>query len=1251
MIPEDRTEKLSDDSSPVDLYATELIDNNPSFGSLGQYRLLGQLGRGGMGIVYEAEPIQGGSRVALKTLQSSSADALSQLKAEFRVVADLAHPNLVQLGELDTTDRIPFFTMEIVRGLAFNEYVQSSFESMAASPNLPYNEDRLRRALSQFADGLAALHGAGLIHRDIKPSNVLVTHEGRVVILDLGLAVVTDHSKYRNSQKILAGTPYYMAPEQARGESITPACDWYSVGVMLFELLTGERLFQARSFDDLLRQKMQVNRPSPHDVVSSIPQDLNDLCCQLLQPNPIDRPKAENILSILRANEKTSLDSSVWIGRENELNILHQACRDVLEGATRVVLVSGFSGVGKSALIDHFLSILRRQAPIVVLRGRCYENESVAYRGFDSVVDALATYLRGLPKGDVERVLPLDIELLCQLFPVLSDVAHRAGQHLRATNRLGDPREQKQKGILALRELLSRLARYVAIVIYIDDLQQGDIDTAAIFRELLRANEAPNLIFLATYRSEDAEINTCLKLVRRLNLPLAEQNELTEQVELSIDRLSREESLLLSSSLLTGYGITSSDTAGRIAEESQGDPLFIRMLVEHLVQHRKSGNASTIEKSHWTLKSVIENRIDSLETHERKAIEVLAAAGRPVEERDLEMIASLDSPSIGIIRSLRIKKLIRRLGDLQHIETFHDKIRETVLDGLSQNRLAEHCLSLAHQMDRGKDDSPIEFLADLYRRGGERARAGECYESAASIAVSTFAFRRAAEYYQFALDLLQLNPARELSLRTGLADALANASRSSEAAKEYLAAASLADSDERLRLQQLASLRYLTSGHVTEGIDSLRNLLDRYRLPWPKNRTMTVIGLLVRNAYLRLRGLRLKSFNSDRKPTSDTEAKIEVCWSAAAGLSLVDPLRGSFYIAETLCRSLRAHSTTTVPRDLAAYMGQIAIAGSKSRKATRRVLIASREMATTRREPYVRAMQSIARGVAALLRGQWSSALKSCDAAILWLEDESCHGATWELTTAQTCALWSLQYQGNIVELSHRQPDLLRVAKDSNDLFAMLNYGTQVMAHIELARDCPSESHRRLDEDRDKLSDRGFFVQNHNYILARTYTFLYEGRSMDALATIDGQWQNYRREFLSFVQQVRIDHRQVALRAMMAAAEQNVDSIKLLSRARHEIKLIRSEHAPWGTALAMVFDAGCDQIEMKSKQALEKLRLAIPLLDKARMGLFQTAAIHHLSKLQGVDQSASNTRWAEHTIANSDRMASMLIPGFAKIEK
>jgi serine/threonine protein kinase len=532
------------------------------------YDLVRELGRGGMGVVYQAYDRKRRHMVALKTMQGAEPGALYRFKAEFRTLAGITHPNLVTLYELVAERELWFFTMELLEGTSFLAHVRTAVYPTGTQDFLcpmttkardrpakagrpppiptPSQFDRLRDTLRQLAAGLHALHEAGKLHRDIKPGNVLVTRQGRTVLLDFGLAADMDQSgEHLSFHPRLLGTVAYMAPEQAACRPVSAASDWYAFGSMLFQALTGRPPFRG-GFFKVLRNKQAFDPPDPAGIVQGIPQELRALCLELLRRDPRQRPSGDDILGRLgvelpkltlspAAGTLVSTDVAL-IGRAQHLKALEAAYHSCRQGKAVQIYLHGRSGVGKTTLVRHFLGDLKERGEAVVLSGRCYERESVPYKALDSLVDSLSRYLESLPLPEARALLPRGILALARVFPVL----RRLEAVARAQGRgkaVSESDEIRRRGLAALRELLGRIAHRRTLVLLIDDLHWGDLDSAALLLDLLRPPDAPPLLFLGCYRSGEAAHSPCLQAL----LSASEAGKRVERRELAVEPLPEKE--------------------------------------------------------------------------------------------------------------------------------------------------------------------------------------------------------------------------------------------------------------------------------------------------------------------------------------------------------------------------------------------------------------------------------------------------------------------------------------------------------------------------------------------------------------------------------------------------------------------------------------------------------------------------------------------------------------------------------------
>lgn len=275
----------------------------------GRYKIIKKIGSGGMANVYLAEDLILDREVAVKMLslnfqEDEAKDNLRRFQREALSTTELIHPNIVNIYDVGEGDR-PYIVMEFVDGTDLKKYIQENHP-------IPYN--KVIKIMVQILSGISNAHANGIIHRDIKPHNILIDHEGTVKITDFGIAVALSQNSITQTNSIL-GSVQYMSPEQARGNLVTKQSDVYSLGIVLYEMLTGTVPFEGESAVSVALKHFQAPIPSLREFDSRVPQPLENVVLKATAKEPKNRyaSVSEMLLDLETALDPNRRDEAIFI--------------------------------------------------------------------------------------------------------------------------------------------------------------------------------------------------------------------------------------------------------------------------------------------------------------------------------------------------------------------------------------------------------------------------------------------------------------------------------------------------------------------------------------------------------------------------------------------------------------------------------------------------------------------------------------------------------------------------------------------------------------------------------------------------------------------------------------------------------------------------------------------------------------------------------------------------------------------------
>ncbi|HEY44727.1 MAG TPA: protein kinase [Anaerolineae bacterium] len=682
------------------------------------YKLIERIGEGGFGVVYRAEQPAVDREVAIKVILPEYADHpefVRRFEVEARMVAKLEHPHIVPLYDYWRDEEGAFLVMRWLRGGSLVDALKSG----------PLGVEAAGRLLEQLSEALNVAHKQGVVHRDLKPENILLDEEGNGYLTDFGIAKDLVEEGLTKTGEIV-GSVFYLAPEQAKGEPVTPKTDIYGLGVVLYEMLVGEHPFPGLTPVQLIQKHLNQPLPSIRGPSPKMSKALNGLIQRATAKNPAERyvdvsmvmeayrqalaiegdmADESGLPSFLEGVEgEREVEYPVFVGREHELARLDEVLHKALRGHGQVVFVTGNAGNGKTALLQEFSKRAQEEnGELLVASGSCNPHTGTGdpYLPFRDVLGMLTGDVEGrwsagtITQDHARRLwnhLPATIEMLIDNGPDLVDLFIFGGDlEKRATAATLDKapwmdrlralvsRERATPGELEQTHLfdqyanvLCELASQRPLMILLDDLQWADTGSIDLIFHLSRRIEGARILIAGAYRPDEVALGRNGGR-HPLEKMLTEMKRYFGDIWIDLGEMDEAEDRdFVDAFLDTEPNRLDEGFRQALYRHTSGHPLFT---IELLRAMQERGDLILDKQGRWVegpaldwgtlparVEGVIEERVGRLETELREILSVASVEG---EDFTAQVIAR--------VQEIGERKLLRELS--QELEKRHRLVR------------------------------------------------------------------------------------------------------------------------------------------------------------------------------------------------------------------------------------------------------------------------------------------------------------------------------------------------------------------------------------------------------------------------------------------------------------------------------------------------------------------------------------------------------------------------------------------------
>ena len=827
------------DSTIKEASLSDSITLDPLPLNLGCFLLLRLVGRGGMGYVHAALDLRSTAQVAVKIMRRIDAWSIYRFIEEFRWLSQLSHPHLVKLYDTFCDGDIRYFSMELVEGMMIRDWFRKGAQRSES------RWEKLRDVLGQLASAVEYLHEHQVVHCDLKCSNMMITAGCRAMLLDLGLAIRAGQDNR------LVGTLQYMAPEVIQGGVAGYASDWYSFGVMIYEVLTDTfpPIHIELSESDPRQTNYQLDLDQVRQLLQACPEELANLCIDLLQSDPAQRPSGSDVVRRLtghKQNLPVRKSLRVCWGRDDELEILTRATKLLSESTSHsrleadpslggqpddsgstvasqasLVILHGEVGSGKTTLLNHWLQTFSEHSRLL-LSVQCYRQDHTPFRLLNAIVQELTMAVPRLDVASWQPALEGLADEICVLFPQIQQLLPAREVTLPRSPAADRPASAAAQAASrrSLVQWLLQLSRQRPLIICVDDAHWADLESLQTLKQLLGhtghfqgalvlidesnttclhdvfrrvAEQRPRMEGGGRDKLEACptgdKLEACPTDDKLEAYPTDDKLEAYPTVEIALSPLAQATCRKVLDYWCSSKCVTMDPSVAEdIAQRSWGNPFLLREIFRAYVHDVNTRGTSGKDRLPKDVQSSPSRSFSTLPQAAENVLQYLAVAGDALSFHQLQMVSRIFPDELQrLLDGLASQGWISSShNDLDsHIEISHENFRRAILGSISPERTQRRHYRLARVLSC---ETPPAWacIGNHYWEAQHFREASACYMEAVRRAHAGANWEEALELLQRAEHPhAQRTASEKLHVLRLKADCLAGAGYSQAAAELY----------------------------------------------------------------------------------------------------------------------------------------------------------------------------------------------------------------------------------------------------------------------------------------------------------------------------------------------------------------------------------------------------------------------------------------------------------------------------------